>query len=158
MSFWLISPNRNYQSCSIKYNFEWCRHHTPLLKNKTYPIYENLLKTSGEITKVLSCLYKIPLTSMRVDRFLCREIPRFQTPTIIPRTGPWLNPLEDIYILRMDSNIILRAFCVNINLPEGETLFCFKTDINFFYVLTTFRGGYKLERDNLLHLWVVNRQ
>ena len=27
-----------------------------------------------------------------------------------------------------------------------------------FYVLTTFRGGYKLERDNLLHLWVVNRQ
>ena len=27
-----------------------------------------------------------------------------------------------------------------------------------FYVLTTFRGGYKLERDNLLHLWVVSRQ
>ena len=27
-----------------------------------------------------------------------------------------------------------------------------------FYVLTTFRGGYKLERDNLLHLWVVSKQ
>ena len=51
---------------------------------------------------------------MRVDRFLCREIPRFQTPSIIPRNGPWLNPPEDIYILRIDSNIILRAFCVNI--------------------------------------------
>ena len=25
---------------------------------------------------------------MRVDRFLCREIPRFQIPSIIPRNGP----------------------------------------------------------------------
>ena len=92
---------------------------------------------------------------MRVDRFLCRKIPRFQTPSIIPRNGPWLNPLEDI--LRIDSNIILRAFCVNIKLPKGETLFCFKTDINVL-CFNYFQGGYKLERDNLLHLWVVSRQ
>ena len=77
---------------------------------------------------------------MCVDLFLCREIPRFQTPSIIPRNGPWLNPLEDIYILRIDSNIILRAFCVNIKLPEGETLFCFKTDINVL-CFNYFQGG-----------------
>ena len=74
---------------------------------------------------------------MRVDCFLCREIPRFQNPSIIPRTGPWLNPLEDIYILRIDSNIILRAFCVNIKVRHSSVL------KQIFYVLcfNYFQGG-----------------
>ena len=83
--FWLIFPNRNYKSRSMKYNFNWCWHHTLHLKKKTFPIFENLLKTSGTTTKVLSCL-KIPLTSMRVDRFASCEniVPRFQTSSILP--------------------------------------------------------------------------
>ena len=62
--FWLIFPNQNYQSRSKEYNFNWCWHRTLPLKKKRFSIFENLLKTSGTTTKVLSCL-KIPLTSMR---------------------------------------------------------------------------------------------
>ena len=62
--FWLIFSNQNYQSRSKEYNFNWCWHRTLPLKKKTFSIFENLLKTSGTTTKVLSCL-KIPLTSMR---------------------------------------------------------------------------------------------
>ena len=78
--FWLIFPNRNYDWHSIEYNFNWCWHHTLHLKKKTFPIFENLLKTLGTTTEVLSCL-KIPLTSMRVDHLASCEkiVPRFQT-------------------------------------------------------------------------------
>ena len=65
--FWFILPNQNYQSCSIEYNFNRCCHHTLHLKEKTFSIFENLLKTSRTTTKVLSCL-KTSLTIMRVDR------------------------------------------------------------------------------------------
>ena len=53
--FWLISPNRNYQSRSIECNLNWCWHHTIQLKKKTFPIFENLLKT-GTVENVLNCL------------------------------------------------------------------------------------------------------
>ena len=49
----------------IIFNFNWCWHHALLLKNKTFPIFENLLKTSETTTKNRSHL-KIPLTSTRV--------------------------------------------------------------------------------------------
>ena len=62
--FWLIFPNKNYQSRSKEYNFNWCWHRTLPLKKKRFCIFENLLIRSGTTTKVLSCL-KIPLTSMR---------------------------------------------------------------------------------------------
>ena len=78
-------PKRSYKSRSIEYNFDWCWHHTLHLKKKTFPIFENLLKTSGTTTKVLSCL-KIPLTSMRVDRLASCEniVPMFQTSSMVP--------------------------------------------------------------------------
>ena len=98
--FWLIFPNRNYKSRSMKYNFNWCWHHTLHLKKKTFPIFENLLKTPGTTT-VLSCL-KIPLASMRVDRFASYEniVPSFKTSSILsppPPTPPnWsLHLLEE---------------------------------------------------------------
>ena len=68
---------------------------------RTFPIFENLLKTLGTTTKVLSCL-KIPLTGMRVDRFVsCQNIvPKFQTSVILPTPGlvpksPWRNSSTD---------------------------------------------------------------
>ena len=83
--FWFILPNQNYQSRTKEYNFYWCWHHTLHLKQKRFPIFENLFKTSGTTTKFLSCL-KIPLTSMRVDGFTSCEnfVPRFQTSSILP--------------------------------------------------------------------------
>ena len=80
LQFWLIFPNRNYDSGSIEYNFNWRWHRTLHLKKKIFPISENLLKTSGTAMKVLS-FWKIPLPSMHVDRFAsCRNIfPTFQT-------------------------------------------------------------------------------
>ena len=62
-----------------------CRHRTLHLKNKTFLILENLFKTSGKTTKVLSFL-KTPLPSMCVDRFASCEniVPRFQTSSILP--------------------------------------------------------------------------
>ena len=96
--FWLIFPNQNYQSRSKEYNFNWCWHRTLPLKKKTFSIFENLLKTSGTATKVLSCL-KIPLTSMRFIASCENVVPRFQTSPILPfppHPRNWsLNPLEE---------------------------------------------------------------
>ena len=64
-------PNRNYKSRSTENNLNWCWHHTLHLKKKTFPTLENLLKTSGTMTKVLSCL-KITVASMHFDRFTSR--------------------------------------------------------------------------------------
>ena len=89
--FWLIFPNQNYQSRSKEYNFNWCWHHTLPLKKKRFSVFENLLKTSGTTTKVLSCP-KIPLNSMHF-------IASFQTSPILPfpsHPPDWsLNPLEE---------------------------------------------------------------
>ena len=76
--------NCNYKSRSIEYNCNWSWHHTLHLKKKTFSIFENLLKTSGTTTKVLSCL-KIPLTSMRVDPLASCEniLPGFQASSIV---------------------------------------------------------------------------
>ena len=56
LSIWLIFPHRNYQSRSIEYNFNWYWRPTLHLKKKAFPIFENLLKTSGTTTKVPSWL------------------------------------------------------------------------------------------------------
>ena len=64
--FWLIFPHRNYKSCLIEYNFNWCWHHTLHLKKKTFPIFKNLLKSLGTSTKVLSCL-TIPCPNPTAD-------------------------------------------------------------------------------------------
>ena len=74
---------KNYQSRSKEYNFNWCWHRTLPLKKKRFSIFENLLKTSGTTTKVLSCL-KIPLTSMRFIASCENVVPRFQTSPILP--------------------------------------------------------------------------
>ena len=63
--FWLIFPNRNYKSRSIKYHLNRCWHHALHLKTKTLPVFEHLVTTSRTATKVVSCL-EIPLTSMCV--------------------------------------------------------------------------------------------
>ena len=85
--FWLIFPNQNYQSRSKEYNFNWCWHRTLPLKKKRFSIFENLLKTSGTTTKVLSCL-KIPLTSMRFIASCENVVPRFQTSPILSFPSP----------------------------------------------------------------------
>ena len=89
--FWLIFPNQNYQSRSKEYNFNWCWHRTLPLKKKRFSVFENLLKTSGTTTKVLSCP-KIPLNNMHF-------IASFQTSPILPfpsHPPDWsLNPLEE---------------------------------------------------------------
>ena len=99
--FWLIFSNQNYQSRSKEYNFNWCWHRTLPLKKKRFSIFENLLKTSGTTTKVLSCL-KIPLTSMRFIASCENVVPRFQTSPILPFPPHplyWcLNPLEKLFI------------------------------------------------------------
>ena len=96
--FWLIFPNQNYQSRSKEYNFNWCWHRTLPLKKKRFSIFENLLKTSGTTTKVLSCL-KIPLTSMRFIASCENVVPGFQTSPILPFPPQppdcSLNPLEE---------------------------------------------------------------
>ena len=88
---WLIFPNQNYQSRSKEYNFNWCWHRTLPLKKKRFSVFENLLKTSGTTTKVLSCP-KIPLNNMHF-------IASFQTSPILPfpsHPPDWsLNPLEE---------------------------------------------------------------
>ena len=87
---------KNYQSRSKEYNFNWCWHRTLPLKKKRFSIFENLLKTSGTTTKVLSCL-KIPLTSMRFIASCENVFPRFQTSPILsfpPPLPDWsLHPL-----------------------------------------------------------------
>ena len=99
--FWLIFSKQNYQSRSKEYNFNWCWHRTLPLKKKTFSIFENLLKTSGKTTKVLSCL-KIPLTSMRFIASCENVVPRLQTSPILSFPSPppsppdWsLHPLEE---------------------------------------------------------------
>ena len=49
-------------------------------EKKTFPIFENLLKTLRTTMEVLGCLKK-PLTSVRVDHLASCEkiVPRFQT-------------------------------------------------------------------------------
>ena len=89
--FWLIFPNQNYQSRSKENNFNWCWHRTlPLKKNRLY-ISENLLKTSGTTTKVLSCL-KIPLTSMRfiASCFIANSSLPSPSPAVVS-LSPWRN-------------------------------------------------------------------
>ena len=81
--FWFIFLNQNYQSRSKEYNFNWCWHRTLPLKKKRFSIFENLLKTSGTTTKVLSCS-EIPLTSMRFIASCENVVPRFQTSPILP--------------------------------------------------------------------------
>ena len=77
-------------------NFNWCWHRTLPLKKKRFSIFENLLKTSGTTTKVLSCS-KIPLTSMRFIASCENVVPRFQTSPILsfpPPLPDWsLHPL-----------------------------------------------------------------
>ena len=87
--FWLIFLNQNYQSRSKEYNFNWCWHRTLYLKRKRFPIIENLLKTSGTETKVLSCL-EIPLTSTSVDHFASCEnvVPGPQVPDLVNSSLP----------------------------------------------------------------------
>ena len=89
--FWLIFPNQNYQSRSKEYNFNWCWHRTLPLKMKRFSIFENLLKSSGTTTKVLSCL-KIPLTSMRfiVSPDLANSSLPFPPPELVS-WSPWRN-------------------------------------------------------------------
>ena len=71
----------NYHSGTIKYNCNWCRHQTLHLRKKTFPVFENLFKTSGAPRKVLSFL-KIPLISMHIDHIASFEniTTRSQTP------------------------------------------------------------------------------
>ena len=76
--FWLIFTNKNYQSRLKEYNFKWCWHRALPLKKERFPFFENLFKTSGTTTKVLSCL-KIPLTNMRFIASCENVVPRFQT-------------------------------------------------------------------------------
>ena len=89
--FWLIFPNQNYQSRSKEYNFNWCWHRTLPLKKKRFSIFENLLKTSGTTTKVLSCL-KIPLTSMRfiASCFIANSSLPSPSPAVVS-LSPWRN-------------------------------------------------------------------
>ena len=90
LSIWLIFSDRNYMLCLIDYNFNWYWHHALHLKKKTFPIFENLLKTWDTATKVLSRL-KIPQTRRRVDRLASCEniVPRFQTSSGL--LSPWRN-------------------------------------------------------------------
>ena len=89
--FWLIFPNQNYQSRSKENNFNWCWHRTLLLKKNRVYISENLLKTSGTTTKVLSCL-KIPLTSMRfiASCFIANSSLPSPSPAVVS-LSPWRN-------------------------------------------------------------------
>ena len=113
--FWLIFPNRNYKSRSMKYNFNWCWHHTLHLKKKTFPIFENLLKTSGTTTSFLSCL-KITLTSMRVYRLqvVWTSSPGSRPPQLFPLPHPpdWsLDPLEETLlqpVLKSFISVVIR--------------------------------------------------
>ena len=92
--FWLIFPNRNYQSCSIEYNFNWSLMPTSCTSSEeeNIPDLRKMVKTSRTITWTWTL--KVLLTSMRVDRFASCEniVPRLQTssillPLLIPRTG-----------------------------------------------------------------------
>ena len=87
--FWLIFPNQNYQSRLKEHNFNWCWHRTLPLKKKRFSILENLLKTSGTTTKVLSCL-KIPLISMRFIAKLWERRP--QVPELANSSLPSPSP------------------------------------------------------------------
>ena len=83
------------------------------------PIFENLLKTSGTTTKAMSCL-KIPLSSMRVNRFVSWEniVPRFQTSALFPSPPPpncSLNPLEETLL----QPALKSFFAVFIQYSEG---------------------------------------
>ena len=46
--FWLIFPNRNYQSRSIEYNFNWCWHHTLPLKKKWISLSSKICSNNQE--------------------------------------------------------------------------------------------------------------
>ena len=88
-------------------------------EEETFPIFENLLKTSGTTTKAMSCL-KISLSSMRVNRFVSWEniVPRFQTSTLFPPPPPpnWsLNPLEETLL----QPALKSFFAVFIQYSEG---------------------------------------
>ena len=94
----------------IIFNFNWCWHHALLLKNKTFPIFENLLKTSETTTKDRSRL-KIPLTSTRVDHFASCDciVARSQKPSI-PSPHP---PHPSVGILSVDSIPTVRFYVVS---------------------------------------------
>ena len=72
-------------------------------EEETFPIFENLLKTSGTTTRAMSCL-KIPLSSMRVNCFVSWEniVPMFQTSTLSPpelvSQSPWRNSSTAVFI------------------------------------------------------------
>ena len=86
-------------------------------EEETFPIFENLLKTSGTTTKAMSCL-KIPLSSMRVNRFVSWEniVLRFQTSTLFPPPPNWsLNPLEETLL----QPALKSFFAVFIQYSEG---------------------------------------
>ena len=61
---------------------------------KTFPILENLFKTTGISTKVFLCL-KIPLTSTYTGHFVSCEniIPRFRPPIPHPGWSPSITSL-----------------------------------------------------------------
>ena len=77
---------------SIEYHFNWYKHHTLYLK-KTFPILENLFKTTGISTKVFLCL-KIPLTSTYTGHFVSCEniIPQFRPRQFSPIPHPSWSP------------------------------------------------------------------
>ena len=86
-------------------------------EEETFPIFENLLKTSGTMTKAMSCL-KIPLSSMRVNRFVSWEniVSMFQTSTLSPPPPNWsLNPLEETLL----QPALKSFFAVFIQYSEG---------------------------------------
>ena len=95
--FWLIFPNQNYKSRSIEFNFNWCWHHALQLKEKTFRILKNLVKTLRTTTKVISCL-KILLTSMPV---VVRTLSPISRPHQFFPTSPppdWsFNPLRKLF-------------------------------------------------------------
>ena len=104
---------KNCQSHSVEYNFNWCWHLTLLLKKRRFPIFQNLLKTSGT-TKVLTaawryCWLACVLIALQVVRMLSPDsrlsqffpsLPIPKTPGLVPKS-PWRNSstasAEDFY-------------------------------------------------------------
>ena len=106
LSIWLIFSDRNYMLCLIDYNFNWCWHHALHLKKKTFPIFENLLKTLDTATKVLSRL-KIPQTRRRVDRLASCEA---WLNLYINKTYQWIKKARTNKISTDITNFFLLSF------------------------------------------------
>ena len=94
LSILLVSPNRNWQSFSLKYRLNRYWHHTIHLKKKTFPIIKNPLKTLWTSTKVLSSS-KIPLTDFASYENIVPlfQISSFPPAGLIPKLS-WIWPLR----------------------------------------------------------------